>query len=115
MTARAALVLFLAAPLLAVPEHAAVPLPRPKPPRAGITTIAAPIAVPIPRAKPGSVVRPGVILAKPWPANFGSWPASEVRVARAHCRALLATRNLIWRPDNPIGEPGGCGTPAPIA
>jgi hypothetical protein len=29
--------------------------------------------------------------------------------------ALLATHNLIWRPDNPIGAPGGCGTPAPIA
>jgi hypothetical protein len=28
---------------------------------------------------------------------------------------ILATRDVIWRPDHPIGAPGGCGTAAPIA
>src|SRR5689334_6342897 len=117
MTATRALALAVAVPLLAVPGHAAAPLPRPKPPRAGITAPATPIAVPFPRSKPKLKLTPksAVAPAKPWPADFGSWSISEVREARAHCMALLATRNLIWRPDNPIGAPGGCGTPAPIA
>jgi hypothetical protein len=28
---------------------------------------------------------------------------------------MLEGLDIIWRPDQPIGEPGGCGTPAPIA
>jgi hypothetical protein len=35
--------------------------------------------------------------------------------ARAACEKMLDGLDIIWRPDQPIGEPGGCGTPAPIA
>lgn len=78
----------------------------------------APVGLPVPRAKP---VRPSRTTAKAtspqrsWPKSSGNWPRSEVLAARAACEKMLAGLDLIWRPDEPIGEPGGCGTPAPIA
>lgn len=50
-----------------------------------------------------------------WPRSTGGWPKSEVLEARAACEKMLLGLDMIWRPDEPIGEPGGCGTPAPIA
>ena len=50
-----------------------------------------------------------------WPKTMGAWSRSEVLVARTACERTLAGLDIIWRPDEPIGEPGGCGTPAPIA
>ena len=35
--------------------------------------------------------------------------------ARAACEKMLAGLDITWRPDQPVGGPGGCGTPAPIA
>jgi len=35
--------------------------------------------------------------------------------ARGACEKMLKGLDMIWRPDQPIGETGGCGTPAPIA
>src|SRR5438094_3825732 len=90
-----------------------VPVPKPKPIVTAVITI--PVPVPIPRVKPEPRRRPAPATNKPWPKNFGNWPAAEVQEERAHCVAILASRDMIWRPDQPIGEPGGCGTPAPIA
>jgi hypothetical protein len=117
-TARAAL-LILAAASLAAPHSLAqpvVPLPRPKPAGLAAAIIAAPIGIPIPRPKPRSGGRPAPqISEKPWPREYGRWPAAEVQAARASCMDILASRDMIWRPDEPIGGPGGCGTAAPIA
>jgi hypothetical protein len=77
--------------------------------------------VPIPRAKPSwptEALAPAVPTPSPrhaWPKATGAWPRSEVLAARASCEKILNGLDIIWRPDQPIGEPGGCGTPAPIA
>ncbi|MBK1866255.1 extensin family protein [Aestuariivirga sp. YIM B02566] len=73
--------------------------------------------MPLPRAKPGRAGKPGTtaIPRKAWPQSTGAWPKADVLAARAACEKMLAGLDLIWRPDQPIGEPGGCGTPAPIA
>ncbi len=92
---------------------------------AGAATAAAD-QVPLPRPKPVIKVKAtaddlpppsGVATGKhaPWPKELGSWPKADTLNARAECERLLAPLNLIWQPDSPIGSPGGCGTPAPIA
>jgi hypothetical protein len=97
----------------------AVPLPRAKPavlsPEASL--VSAPENAPLPRAKPGRAGKPATTAAlrKAWPQSTGDWPKAEVLAARVACEKMLAGLDLIWRPDQPIGEPGGCGTPAPIA
>jgi hypothetical protein len=50
-----------------------------------------------------------------WPASFGKWPKQDVLEARVQCTELLKGLDLVWQPDSPIGERGGCGTAAPIA
>lgn len=79
--------------------------------------------VPLPRPKPVHLAKVGtedmpVQPTQPafkWPAGTGKWPAAETGKARSECGRLLRGLNLIWRPDAPIGRPGGCGTAAPIA
>lgn len=97
----------------------ATPLPRAKPalPSPETALVSAPDTAPLPRAKPGRAGKPATASAtrKAWPQSTGGWPRSEVLAARAACEKMLAGLDLIWRPDQPIGEPGGCGTPAPIA
>jgi hypothetical protein len=96
-----------------------VPLPRAKPasPSPEASLVSAPANAPLPRAKPTRTDKPATAAAprKAWPQGTGNWPKSEVLAARAACEKMLAGLDLIWRPDQPIGEPGGCGTPAPIA
>jgi hypothetical protein len=103
-------------PALDASAQSTVPLPRPKPAGGIAAIVAVPLLVPVPRPKPGrqgrAASRPAT---KPWPKDTGRWPAAEVREARAHCISILSSRDLIWRPDQPIGAPGGCGTAAPIA
>jgi hypothetical protein len=90
------------------------PIPRAKP---SLSTEAlvnvGPVLVPLPRAKPVPHLQAPPRHA--WPKSAGAWPKSEVLAARAACEKMLAGLDLVWRPDQPIGEPGGCGTPAPIA
>ncbi|MGE3829584.1 MAG: extensin family protein [Parvibaculaceae bacterium] len=50
-----------------------------------------------------------------WPKTSGKWDAGEVSAARQACERNLAGLDIIWRPDEPIGREGGCGTAAPIA
>lgn len=92
------------------------PIPRAKPPVPSLAKAPDPAAVPLPRAKPAkprleAVAEPG----RSWPKTTGAWPRPEVLAARAACEKMLSGLDIIWRPDQPIGEPGGCGTPAPIA
>jgi hypothetical protein len=109
---------FLAMTLLGLAATAAsanAPIPRAKPalPSEALV-IATPALIALPRAKPVKPLPP----ASPrhaWPKGTGAWPNPEVLAARAACEKMLAGLDLIWRPDQPIGEPGGCGTPAPIA
>ncbi len=93
------------------------PIPRAKPPLS-LEASASPVqlAVPLPRAKPAKP--PAAVASEPqrgWPKSTGAWPKGQVLAARAACERMLNGLDIIWRPDQPIGEPGGCGTPAPIA
>lgn len=111
--------------LAAWPALASAPIPRAKPARPDATDAVPalqPSLVPIPRAKPGTSAipsaNPPAVAAAPqrnWPKTTGAWPKAEVFAARAACEKMLKGLDMIWRPDEPIGEPGGCGTPAPIA
>lgn len=100
---------------------ASAPIPRAKP-ALPLEASAGPepIAIPLPRAKPARAPAGDVGNAPPaprrsWPKSAGAWPKAEVLAARAACERMLKGLDIIWRPDQPIGEPGGCGTPAPIA
>jgi hypothetical protein len=114
----AGLVVLLCCPALLI---AAVPVPREKP----VHTVSGTASLPLPRVKPVIQARgtpapaelptPSSTRKPRWPASSGKWPAAETAAARAQCETLLAGLDMIWRPDSPIGEPGGCGTPAPIA
>jgi hypothetical protein len=104
--------------LVVTPVLANAPIPRAKPPLPAETAKGAIAAlVPVPRAKPNKPNKPLVSPSpgRAWPKTIGTWPRSEVLVARTSCERMLAGLDIIWRPDEPIGEPGGCGTPAPIA
>lgn len=106
----------LAVLLLAVtPALATAPIPRAKPPLpAEASASPETTSIPLPRAKPD---RPPASAAprRAWPTGPGAWPKADVLTARSACERMLQGLDIIWRPDQPIGEPGGCGTPAPIA
>ncbi|MGE0239627.1 MAG: extensin family protein [Parvibaculaceae bacterium] len=108
--------LVLAALILgAAPALASAPIPRAKPTLPSEPSTAAdPALIPVPRAKPDKTL-PLSSPRRAWPKSAGNWPRTEVLAARAACEKMLAGLDIIWRPDQPIGEPGGCGTPAPIA
>lgn len=105
--------------LAATTTAANTPLPRakPAPPSTEASLVSAPSTAPLPRAKPARPAKPAVAAParRAWPRSTGGWPKAEVLEARAACEKMLSGLDLIWRPDEPIGEPGGCGTPAPIA
>jgi hypothetical protein len=69
-------------------------------------------AIPIPRAKPAGLVKR--MPAVSWPGLGNGWPEDEVRAARTACGPLLDGLDIDWKPLEPIGSAGGCGTPAPI-
>jgi hypothetical protein len=100
--AGAAVILFMA---LAVPVSGAIkiPIPRAKPDVGS--------AIPIPKPKPMRKARSHVA----WPKTAGKWDSGEVGAARQSCERTLAGLDIIWRPDQPNGQEGGCGTAAPIA
>lgn len=106
---------------VAVCELAAaeVPLPRPKPEQATVALVIAPTPRPKPaiavKAVPDDLPSPPAASGKAWPADTGRWAKADTQTARAECERLLARLDMIWRPDSPIGAPGGCGTAAPIA
>jgi hypothetical protein len=101
--------------------QASAPIPRAKPALPQETSASPePVVIPLPRAKPArpsaednAEVAPSPL--RSWPRGTGAWPRAEVLAARAACERMLKRLDIIWRPDQPIGEPGGCGTPAPIA
>ncbi|TMJ38421.1 MAG: extensin family protein [Alphaproteobacteria bacterium] len=99
--------------LAATDAIASAPIPRAKPDLPSVA-LAVPNAAIIPRRKPGKPSS-AEVPARGWPKSTGAWPKSEVLAARAACERMLSGLDIIWRPDQPIGEPGGCGTPAPIA
>jgi hypothetical protein len=83
---------------------AAIPVPRPKPARD---------EEPAPEPSPAI---PADVLEKLGGVTTKSrWPKDDIAQAQTQCVGLLAGLNIIWRPDTPIGEAGGCGTPMPIA
>ncbi|WP_162918287.1 extensin-like domain-containing protein [Taklimakanibacter deserti] len=118
MRDRKARALFLALAGLALaltPALATAPIPRAKPPLPSeISASPDPALVPLPRAKPDKPIVSAAPL-RAWPKGTGAWPRADVLTARAACERMLQGLDIIWRPDQPIGEPGGCGTPAPIA
>jgi hypothetical protein len=100
--------------LAATPASASAPIPRAKPLIFEGTTAVAPALIPLPRTKPEKPFSPAAP-RHAWPKGVGAWPQSEVMGARAACEKMLNGLDIVWRPDQPMGEPGGCGTPAPIA
>jgi hypothetical protein len=107
--------------LAASAATASAPIPRAKP-ILPVEDLASPeplAAIPVPRAKPAKPsaadIAPSPSPQRNWPKSTGEWPKTEVQAARAACERMLKGLDIIWRPDQPIGEPGGCGTPAPIA
>lgn len=101
--------------LTATAAGASAPIPREKPQLPLEMSVAAePAAIPLPRAKPEKS-RTVAAPQRAWPKSTGAWPKADVMAARATCERILRGLDIIWRPDQPIGEPGGCGTPAPIA
>ena len=101
--------------LAATAALANAPIPRANPELPSVTS-AAPdqVLIPRPRTKPGKPGTPAITI-RAWPKSTGAWPKPEVLAARTACEKMLSGLDIIWRPDQPIGEPGGCGTPAPIA
>jgi hypothetical protein len=97
----AVLVIALAGPAWSADK---IPVPRAKPDlRAAI--------IPIPKAKPARKRKSKIA----WPRAGGKWSSEDVAAARRSCERILAGLDIIWRPDEPIGQEGGCGTAAPIA
>ena len=45
----------------------------------------------------------------------GAWSKDAVAAARRECIALLRGLDIDYAPLEPIGEPGGCGAPAPVS
>jgi hypothetical protein len=85
---------------MATSPAASIPLPKPRP-----------AAPPQPEpAKPGAPP-PGSTAGAAEPRN---WNAAEVAAARTTCAKLLDGRDLDHEPLDPIGQPGGCGAPAPV-
>ena len=96
---------------------AAVPVPRPRP--TAQSPAAPEAAIPVPQARPAPGVaatppQPGTKPVSPPQTGNGGWPAAAVAAGRAECAALLAGLPLTYKPIDPIGQEGGCGTPAPI-
>jgi hypothetical protein len=91
-------------------DGATIPIPRMKP--AGLGKPGPDEVIPIPRAKPAELAGPALVAMAPGPGS--SWSTDEVNAARAACGPLLHGLDLDWRPLDPIGSEGGCGTPAPI-
>jgi hypothetical protein len=90
-----------------------VPVPRPKPLKTKLEALLDPRPFP---EKKTEVIQDSLQAERGnWPKTAGRWPAKDVARARRQCEQSLKALNLIWRPDMPIGQPGGCGTPVPIA
>ena len=131
--------ILLALAMMSPVAFAKVPLPRAKP---DLNAGAAGVSIPKPRPRPepaDQIFEPPIELpaakqesdGNPVPlpkssdqpvlqqfntgSEAGPWPTGQTRAARLECAKLLAGLNLVWTPDTPLGEPGGCGTPAPIA
>ena len=101
--------------LSVMPALANAPIPREKPALQAMAKADKEVGlIPLPREKPGKPPR-RVSPRHAWPNDMGAWPRTEVLAARAACERMLDGLDIIWRPDQPIGEPDGCGTPAPIA
>lgn len=113
------ILLGLALAVTAAAAAATTPIPRakPTPPTAEASLESAPSGPPLPRVKPSKPEKstPEALPRHAWPKSTGNWPKAEVLAARAACEKMLSGLDVIWRPDEPIGEPDGCGTPAPIA
>jgi len=113
------IVLGLQLALTAEAAGATAPIPRakPTPPTAEAILEPALSSPPLPRAKPAKPPKSAAeaLPRQSWPKSTGNWPTAEVLAARAACEKMLSGLDVIWRPDEPIGEPDGCGTPAPIA
>lgn len=71
--------------------------------------------VPKPRLR-AAPVKPQIQQAPDFPAvdQASGWPAAEVAQAQEHCASVLKGLDIAFAPLQPLGQPGGCGTAAPI-
>jgi hypothetical protein len=115
------LMLLTAMVLALTPEVlAAEPVPKPKlRPGTGAAEpgISVPVAIPIPVPRPRPAPADGQQQADPPtpPPEARVWSTEEIAEERRACQALLQGLALEFDTLDPIGEPGGCGAPAPVS
>jgi hypothetical protein len=81
----------------ASPGVATIPLPKPKPSRE--------------KEPPGQTPPPAAAEPRIEPRT---WADADIREARLACGKLLQGLDVDFEPLDPIGQPGGCGAPAPV-
>jgi hypothetical protein len=108
--------------LLALPQPVlaeTVPKPRLRPTEGAVAPGPA-ATIPMPRLRP-SPAQPEESApeestpAAPPPPEPRSWTASELAEALDTCRKLLEGLDIDYEHVDPLGEPGGCGAPAPVS
>jgi hypothetical protein len=105
--------LLLTAMVLALPQavHAVeiAPKPRLRP------VPEATSAIPIPRPRPAPEDAQQQASPPAPPPEVREWSPAEITEERRNCEKLLAGLDLDFAPLDPIGEPDGCGAPAPVS
>ena len=103
--------LLLALVMLALPQAVlaveVVPKPRFRP------AMEAPLAIPIPKPRPAP--EDAQKKASPPVPLVREWSPEEIVEERRNCEKLLGGLDLDFVPLDPIGQPGGCGAPAPVS
>jgi hypothetical protein len=90
--------------------------PKPKlRPGTGAAEPAIPAAIPIPRPRPAPADGPPQAVPPAPPPEARDWSATEIAQERRVCQALLKGLALEFETLEPIGQPDGCGAPAPVS
>jgi hypothetical protein len=90
--------------------------PKPKlRPGTGAAETAIPVAIPIPRPRPAPADQQQQANPPAPPPEARDWSEAEIAEERRACQALLEGMALEFDTLDPIGQPGGCGAPAPVS
>ena len=90
-----------------------VPKPRLRPAPEAASAIPIPVPIPKPRPAPDDTQQEASPPAPP--PDVREWSPAEIAEERRSCDKLLAGLDLDFAPLDPIGQPGGCGAPAPVS
>jgi hypothetical protein len=90
--------------------------PKPKlRPGTGAAETAIPVAIPIPRPRPAPADQQQQANPPAPPPEAQDWSEAEIAEERRACQSLLEGMALEFDMLDPIGQPGGCGAPAPVS